>query len=170
MVSLSVFATVVTMNLSSRSREKVPEWLRWLILEYLSRVVCMRDYAEELTHEEKDLTSSETYCNNKIYYDNVAFNSYELTSSKLKDFKGNGTMKGKDVDSKTTKKGDAFADQWKLVGTILTRFFAVLFGLIMVVSTLVILLFIWFCSEMEFELAVGEHREEWLNHTHINNN
>ena len=58
---------------------------------------------------------------------------------------------------------------WQLVAVVMSRFFALIFCTVVVVSTVVILAFIWYQSNIEFQNAIGQLREEWQAVTYFSN-
>ena len=61
----------------------------------------------------------------------------------------------------------AFARDWKLVAEVVTRFFALIFSTIVTVSTVAILVYVWYQSEIELENSLGFLKDEWQAETYF---
>ena len=169
MVGLTVLSTVALANISSRSWEPVPAWIDLLVLQFLSHIVCFHQIAKEVQHKANcvpvDLktgartqdTSHRSIMVNEN--DSVEFHRSILTSLTFPNM-----MPRKSIRNDTVVKV-SFVEKWNVIAIVVSRCFALLFTIIMVTCTITILLYIKFMSEIEFENALGENRDRWLNET-----
>ncbi len=167
MVSLSVFATVAVINLSSRSQEPVPKWMKWIVFEKLPYLLFLNGFVKVARANISD-SKSTTYENHSVVnaqrsygssFPGVfdGFNNDPYPKNGIHDHGGNND------DNKQDK--ERFAKDWYLIGLIVSRFFALFFSLMVILSTVIILFYIWYQSTKDFDKAVGQTKDEWLAQT-----
>ena len=161
MMTLSVFATVVVLNLASRSVEPIPKWMAWLVLNKMSHIVFLRGFVRLA---QKDIKSNASQSGKEVYEDI----SVQSPNAGLKDG-GDNNLNSLNMtdDSGGNDKQGAFDEGWKLMALVMTRFFALIFCTIVAISTVTILLYIWFQSKVEFENALGYLKDEWQKDTFL---
>ncbi len=168
MVSLSVFATVTVINLSSRSQEPVPKWMKWIVFEKLPYLLFLSGFvkvaranisdSKSTTFENHSVVKFQRSHGSSLFPAVVGgFNNNHCPQNGFHAHRMNG---GNRDDNKHDQ--EPFAKDWYLVGLIVSRFFALFFGLIVTLSTGIILFYIWYQSKIDFDKAVGRTKDQWL--------
>ena len=167
MVSLSVFATVTAINLSSRSHEPVPKWMEWIVFEKLPYLLFLSGFVKVARANISD-SKSTTFGNHSVGKFQRSHGS-SLFPAVFGGFNNNHPRNGiyshrVNGGNRDDKKHDQepFDKDWYLVGLIFSRFCALLFGLIVILSNGIILFYIWYQSTIDFDNAVGRTKDEWL--------
>ncbi|XP_072046575.1 neuronal acetylcholine receptor subunit beta-3-like [Amphiura filiformis] len=175
MVSLSVLATVIVVNISSRSREPIPGWFETLVLKCLSRVVCLHKFkmAEQVQHIEKvhvdvndeEIRDTSLKDNSVKSFDSERFfeSFHKSISSALPNMTSNDAKPVHQVHRREI----SLAEKWRVIALIVSRCFAVFFSVIMITCTTLIFVYIRVNSEIEFDNALGEEKQEWLRDTYV---
>ncbi|XP_072047039.1 neuronal acetylcholine receptor subunit beta-3-like isoform X1 [Amphiura filiformis] len=171
MVSLSVFATVFIINLSSRSQEPVPKWMKWLAFEKLPHILFLNSYVQMVREANKTTNSqaNKTTTGKQNGVDSDGFqhiaNPAVINNGDYRDKYNRAyhdhCYKGSSFTTHSKDDKSVFAKDWYLVAIILSRFFALLFCTVVIASTVTILTFIWYQSTIEFEYALGKLKDEW---------
>ena len=161
MMTFSVFATVIVINLASRSVEPIPKWMAWLVLNKMSHIVCLRDLVKLAKADLKsNVSQSDSEVNDINQMVSISASFKDTENNNLNDSTMTRYNAGYDQEG-------AFDEDWKLIAFVVTRFFALAFFTVVVVNTVTILLYIWLQSKIEFENALGYLKDEWQKDTYI---
>ena len=157
-MTLSIFATAIVISLASRSVEPIPDWMAWLVLDKMSHIVCFRDFVKLAQNDIKSNASQSVDESILAPSPNVGFQNvgdYSLNSLNVTHDNG-----GND-------KEETFEEGWKIVAQVMTRFFALVFCTVLAISTITILSYIWFQSNVEIKNALGYLKDEWQKNTFL---
>ena len=179
MVSLSVLATVAVISISSKTDEPVPPWMRWLVLDKIAHMICLHGDVQRLmklstlkstddaTMHQNRMTSSYNHNDDSIQLNTSGFKVYSVNAVFDNDV-SNGYASGNRNDGRSGSgyhephpEPPSLSDEWNLIGRIVSRCFAFLFGTFFVFTTVTIIVYVYANSSTEFELAVGEHKDRW---------
>ena len=182
MVSLSVLATVAVISISSKTDEPVPQWMRWLVLDKIAHMVCLHGDVQRLmklstlkstddaTMHQNRMTSSCNHNDDSSQLNTSGFKVYSVNSVFDNDV-NNGYAYSGNINGGSSGSGfheprppphpPSLSDEWNLIGRIVSRCFAFLFGTFFVFTTVTIIVYVYANSSTEFELAVGEHKDRW---------
>ena len=172
-VTLSVFATVVVINLACRSVVPVPTWMEWLVLNKMSHIVWFNRFVKLARkdiavkrQDSKEKINGHTW--DPIRFQHLSFNPTILSNAVYKETYG-GDLNNLTIKccNCVNKMEGVFNRDWKLVAEVVSRFFALIFSTIVTVSTVTILVYVWYQSEIELENSLGHLKDEWQAETYF---